>query len=1314
MPEAVTFEEAIDRLRKVNPGMSQGQALKQMSDWHTQGDPEVAKIPDITGKLRNAALSGAVHGLVSGLAETIDQPVRGLSQMVAAGTQPGGMVHGAAESVANRFDPKNIEAYKAQAMPGPAETVGDVAGQGVGLGLSAAAMGPFAKAIPGLGGAGALSTIGRGAAETLGLQQFGELGKMSPADALKWGAIGGAVAPAIGKVATKLFGRDISPAIEGGDALEPAKRSPFDNKVASPTEDVGEAPLTRQGEYSFPPKPAPPPTLEPAGTANIRTGRPFDLKTSVRMPTSRSGLDVWGDPRNPVFGEGPAYPTSFDKPMVIDVPSAGEEGWVHAATSLYADNPRIVDALREAKDPIGMAQELVGRAAKKGGYDAVNLSTPSITSNVTMGVPKDWKPSSHPELTNDLFKFSKKPVQSSPFAQAQAKDLGEQIRQVPSDDEGGDLAKESKKVREHMIRKLKNPDPNIHAMGDPDLAAQVKQMGVVSGNTGAYEPEIQEIKRYMEARAPFTKWLPSHYGSDDPSYARTFSNTYEELDTGEKWANDQMKEYQKFREEFPDIFTKNEDKRLKNFDEVARAADGWEYDVDRKKYSQTAINVDDRVNKAARRLVQIRDNGYTRISGNDPKVPYVVERYGLSHSRSQLERLRALQESGGPPQVKPGTRPWSNNYMKVYTDLMPEKRPARPEEVFAAQELEGMLKFDFTHDLDFEPLTGFLKFHPHANEKIMLEDAIKQYKSFDQAGQDGEYKPPRFDDQENLERMVARLDNLESKVMKDQNRRMPATDYLPKRKWMSIINMKDHPEAQPHFYDTNPDHIVGTWVTTHNNKRVADVALAYANKVIKDPAAPASLKDRLVDWGNAVRGSTGFRADAATAQNVNGMLHGVGSDYRVTPQQIHKIASTIQDYIRFTMLELSPFRFPMINLTHVLPTVYPLAGEKYMARGVAKVLGDMTGSYKLAADEGIIGHDSEWFKEIGQTESKLSGSKLSQILRYPTWMTENMRKVVAHQVGLEMAKDSEFSPVVRAFVRDPKEYENATQMQRAYARAFVKTTQFELGNTGKPINFVGGLAKRLALQFRSWPANLAGLYSEMYRQKDWAGLTRGAVALFMLGGARALSPVPSVYDAVRLGMLRSGHNFLPERPGYQYLLSALGIHDSSIEQINIPTLRDPFGTDIYNPSSLLGPAIGKTIDTLGTIYKDASGGKTYKIPVDVTKALVGPQATAFVQAGQEIMSGGVFGPTGVLASNRPVLGTIARGMDIQPSVGMQRREVETNLENAMVGGNKKVINDLIKDAKERGIVLGPDSQRRIRAFVYAHKKSEVTPWQWKF
>src|SRR5882672_4489528 len=102
MPQPVSFEEFVDRVKSANPQMSHGDALRQIKDWHDAGDPEVSAIPDVKGKILNASLSGLYHGLVAGAAETIDQPVRGLAQMVGAATGPG-MVHDTAESVAGRF-----------------------------------------------------------------------------------------------------------------------------------------------------------------------------------------------------------------------------------------------------------------------------------------------------------------------------------------------------------------------------------------------------------------------------------------------------------------------------------------------------------------------------------------------------------------------------------------------------------------------------------------------------------------------------------------------------------------------------------------------------------------------------------------------------------------------------------------------------------------------------------------------------------------------------------------------------------------------------------------------------------------------------------------------------------------------------------------------------------------------------------------------------------------------------------------------------------------------------------------------------------
>jgi len=324
-------------------------------------------------------------------------------------------------------------------------------------------------------------------------------------------------------------------------------------------------------------------------------------------------------------------------------------------------------------------------------------------------------------------------------------------------------------------------------------------------------------------------------------------------------------------------------------------------------------------------------------------------------------------------------------------------------------------------------------------------------------------------------------------------------------------------------------------------------------------------------------------------------------------------------------------------------------------------------------------------------------------------MTENFRKVAAHEIGLESARRGEYNAIVRGFVDAEGRYANAAQREAAYARAFTYTTQFEFGKVGKALMFQGGAGKRLAFQFRSWQSNMIGLYGEMLRQKDYRAFAKGMTALMFLGGPAVAAPL-GLYDHLRKYVIRQFGYALPNEPLYHGALKLMGLPTHLIDQVQIRSLSDPFGFDPGDISTLAGPTLGGLLQFGKNMLYDTDKGKTYKIPREIISSFA-PQVQDALEAAQEYWTGGVMGPGGMIDKNRPLLSIIARGLDLQPSIASQRAKYEDEIEQAYAGGHPDLAVQLINEMREKNLVVSPDMQRRMRAFIRGYQRSQARPWE---
>ncbi len=287
----------------------------------------------------------------------------------------------------------------------------------------------------------------------------------------------------------------------------------------------------------------------------------------------------------------------------------------------------------------------------------------------------------------------------------------------------------------------------------------------------------------------------------------------------------------------------------------------------------------------------------------------------------------------------------------------------------------------------------------------------------------------------------------------------------------------------------------------------------------------------------------------------------------------------------------------------------------------------------------------------------------------------------------------------------------AIKMANDYGMAATDILQFRLRAEGKPQAFVGGAGRRLAGQFKQWPSNLATLYKNVIKNGDPAMLARAAGTIYFLGGATAMTGGELLYNPLRNELLKHGY-ILPRETGFQQVANQLGF-GGHLENVDILSLRDPIGLPRDAkavPSWIAGPTIGSLYDLWRNI--DESQGDSSKVAKSVLSA-VSPQLRAAVDAAEEFRHGGVTSPTGHILARRPMSSVVIRGLDLSPSVKTQRYQFKADIITALENHQVEAAQQLMKQARTKGIMFGKADSReirsRVRQYLRQHARQQSNP-----
>jgi hypothetical protein len=185
---------------------------------------------------------------------------------------------------------------------------------------------------------------------------------------------------------------------------------------------------------------------------------------------------------------------------------------------------------------------------------------------------------------------------------------------------------------------------------------------------------------------------------------------------------------------------------------------------------------------------------------------------------------------------------------------------------------------------------------------------------------------------------------------------------------------------------------------------------------------------------------------------------------------------------------------------------------------------------------------------------------------------------------------------------------------------------------------------------------------------------------------------------------------LPDKTGYQMIMNLLGF-DGGLSDVDITSLRNPVGIpddpEFILPE-LIGPAVGTGYEFAKTwLNTDGDTGKKIRSSVSA----ISPQVGALLDAAEEWRQGGVKTPMGQLIAKRPMSSVIIRGMDLSPSIKSQRYQYRNDILSAYKAGHPETANELVKQARSKGIIFGSKDMMQIRAASKSFHRKQSLPWE---
>lgn len=455
-----------------------------------------------------------------------------------------------------------------------------------------------------------------------------------------------------------------------------------------------------------------------------------------------------------------------------------------------------------------------------------------------------------------------------------------------------------------------------------------------------------------------------------------------------------------------------------------------------------------------------------------------------------------------------------------------------------------------------------------------------------------------------------------------------------------------------------------------------DRYMPIANELVK--AEPnIALRQYALDYVTAQRGALASKSRIFWNESLAQLFPDPESGYR-------NIAKGVDFATRFQYLSkigLSWFRFPFVNATQPLLTLYPMVGGKKLLQAYGKDIFDPA-LWKEAKDVGVI-FEMQLRKGLAEALGRTPKiSKVEKLLTAPATMSEELNRVVSYAAGKRQA--------VEMGLKGQDVIDHAIKL--------VNRTQFLYSKAGMPLIMSKSPVGRLLFQFRTFTSNYINYLTQLWREGNHAGFAR---ALGSLGALSGTAVVPfGMWEATRRGLLRNAGvdigefnpaEELTERAGFSPPLN-LG---QAFEPFNVPT----------EITQLFGPTIGPVLKLISDWQRRPEEMKEHW--GRFAESVAGPP---IVRAYKGITQPTVrMDPTKTQPKGR-VIGkrSLAESMFLRQPLEATRRRYMGLMANAMAGGREDLARQYQRRMVQMGVQFGEQDFGQVKQMA-SKLRGVITP-----
>jgi len=395
--------------------------------------------------------------------------------------------------------------------------------------------------------------------------------------------------------------------------------------------------------------------------------------------------------------------------------------------------------------------------------------------------------------------------------------------------------------------------------------------------------------------------------------------------------------------------------------------------------------------------------------------------------------------------------------------------------------------------------------------------------------------------------------------------------------------------------------------------------------------------------GRALKGY--FKAMEGVAENA------LPISERIDPVWVDKTVNFLTNLQFAAKVGLSWVRFPILNLTQPILTLWPIAG-RYFLKGLRRTLKKET--WEMARKLGVTDMAWEAVREV-----PFKAYRGLRFLSLPAEMSEQFNRVFAFATGLEMGA----AKGLRGKALTDFAMNMVDRTQWAYTKAHLPVlAQHPIG--------------RLFYQFKTFSQNYVNWLLDLHKV-DKKAFTRAIASLLFLGGTGSIPFWRTIQKE-----LASHGIYLPDSNFLIYASHALLHLDVPMD---ISESLNPFPI-LYPPEWLLGPTLGPALSVISAPSMEARAERAKDIAVSFF-----PPVRAFTK--------GVLYPTPKTLAGRPIgERSVLEQLQLSPSLEARRwkymdmlthlyytlRTTKSAKRKAKI---RKTIRELIQRARKEGIKL---------------------------